>query len=198
MNFKQWFESEDWNAKYQNIEPKLLNSPIIQKELNDLGMVRFSTVHSVLGLPEGDANFFVREFNKRHQNQQQQLAHNQQQDAAWMKERQDEFYYHVLPSNRLKSVIKNGLLPNQQAVFTNYTNHSKGRIFLCEKEGINFWKGQIEQHLFHNGQKEKLAVIRIRKDLVKVEPDPVGTQDSKTPSYYAATPVPPQNIEVVK
>jgi hypothetical protein len=94
--------------------------------------------------------------------------------------------------------MKNGLLANQQATFSNYNHNSKDRIFLCEKEGLNFWKERIEQHLFHNGQNPNLVVVRIRKNLVSnVFADKVGSEDSYTPAYYTTDIISPKNIEIV-
>ena len=196
-----WIETiDDYEAQYMQIEPRLLNNKAIQQELAQSGQVKYSTVHKALELPEGQGigNFFAREFNKRHQNAQQQQSYSKQQDDLWMKNRRDDYYYHVLPTSRLQSVLEQGLIPNKPAVFSNYKNHSRGKIFLCEKEGVAFWKMRIEEHLFHNSDEEDtVATVRIRKDLVKTEPDQIGTADSNSPCYYIVSPVSPQNIESV-
>jgi hypothetical protein len=199
MKFKQWLESsyEDLIAKYMQIEPQILNHQDIQKDLAEIGYVKHKTIQA-LGIGEGEANFFTREFNKRHENPQQQRIYQQQQDELDLKQRRDEFYYHVLPANRLKSVMKNGLKPGQQPVFSNYKNHSAGKIFLCEKEGVQFWSARIEDHLFHNGENQKISVIKIKKDAVEVNPDSVGSDDSRSPCYYMTSAVSPQSIQVVK
>lgn len=199
MKFRYWLETyEDLVAQYKQVEPQIINNPNVQKELAQMGYVKISTIARALGVSEGEASFYARQFNKTHENPRQQAAYNQQQAEIDLRNRQDEFYYHVLPVSRLESVMKTGLKPNQPAVFSNYKNHSRGRIFLCEKEGVNFWKSRVEDHLFHNGDDEdETVVIRVRKDLVKVESDPIGTKDSGTPSYFAVTPIPPQALQRV-
>jgi len=195
--FKLWLENE-LDDLYRKVEPDILASRDVQLELSTTGMVKIKTIEKALGVREGEANFIAREFNKRHENKKQQQLFAAQQNLHDLKQRQDDYYYHILPKSRLKHVLKNGLLPNQQSTFTNYKQNSKGRIFLCEKEGLNFWKERIEQHLFHNGQDEQLAVIRIRKDLVlNIFSDEVGSRDSITPSYYTNDVISPKNIEIV-
>lgn len=201
MNFKLWLENnyEQWLKEYEAFEPIILRDPLVQQELATVGDVKTSTIQRVLIANKREdlgQGLTTNVFNKRHNNQQQQQAYAKQQAEISLRERQDQFYYHVLPKSRLKRVMKQGLVPGSPAVFTNYTNHSEGRIFLCEKEGINFWKERIESHLFHNDQSQKLSVVRIPKSVVKVEVDPVGTKDSYTPSYFTTTPVSPKNIEI--
>ncbi len=201
MRFKLWLETDydDMMAEYIQFEPQILNNKAVQAELAQIGYVKIVTMQRALNLPtEGEATFFARMFNKRHENMQQQQVYNKQQDDIYMKTRRDDYYYHVLPTSRLQSVMKQGLKPNQSAVFSNYKNNSRGKVFLCEKEGIPFWKMRIEEHMFHNSDDEDTtSVIKIRKDLVQVQPDQVGTSDSGSPCYYITSPIPPQNIESV-
>lgn len=196
MKFKLWLENE-WDDLYKKMEPIILSSRDVQLELRNTGMVKIRTIEKAVGVKEGEANFLAREFNKRHEDKKQQQAFAKQEEDRHFKERRDDYYYHILPKSRLKLIMTNGLTPNQQPAFSNYVHNSKNKIFLCEKEGLNFWKERIEQHLFHNGQNEKLAVVRIRKDLVSnIFSDEVGSNDSRTPSYYTTDIILPKNIEV--
>ena len=196
MKFKLWLENE-WDDLYKRLEPVILASRDVQLELSNTGMVKIKTIEKALGVKEGEANFLAREFNKRHENKKQQQVFAGQEALRDLKARRDDYYYHILPKSRLKLIMKNGLLANQQATFSNYNHNSKDRIFLCEKEGLNFWKERIEQHLFHNGQNPNLVVVRIRKNLVSnVFSDVIGSNDSNTPAYFTTSSIAPRSIEV--
>ena len=200
MKFKLWLESfDDWLKQYELFEPTLLADPLVRQDLSTIGYAKPSTIDKVLRQHNSDlgAGLTGNTFNKRHQNLNQQSLYQKQQDEADLRARRDGFYYHVLPKNRLRIVMREGLIPGKSPVFTNYTNHSQGRIFLCEKEGVDFWKQRVEEHLFHNGQNQKVSVVRIPKTIVSVLPDEVGTQDSRTPSYYTTQSISPENIQIV-
>ena len=198
--FKIWSESyEDWIKQYELFEPKIMADPLIQQDLASFGEVRHSTMEKVLKNHANDlgAGLSRITFNKRNQNTAQQTAYQKQQEEAAMRDRRDEFYYHVLPAKRLRIVVKKGLIPGSDPVFSNYTNYTQGKTFLSEKEGISYWKWRIADHLEYNEQNTRVAVIRIPKNVVSVQVDQIGTQDSKTPSYFTNQTIPPENIEVV-
>ncbi len=200
MNFKSFFESlDEFETLYADAEPRLLNSPVVRQELASTGQVKIVTIRTVLGVAEGESNYIARVFNQRHRDDAQYERFQKQEQEADLRRRRDDFYYHVLPSNRLKKVLSQGITPNSSPVFSNYTNHSVGRIFLSEREGVHFWKERVELHLFHNGENEKVSVIRVRKSLIKnIEDDKLGTRDSNTPSYYTKTPISADHIEIVE
>jgi hypothetical protein len=147
------------------------------------------------GMPEWMALHVVRYLEKKYGDDRKWAKY---QDSLREPEA-DDFYYHVAPKKNLKSIRSKGLQPGATATFSNYTNHSEGRVFLCDKSGINFWKQKVEEHLFHNtGRTLGVVVLRIPKTAVpEVLPDEVGTTDSRANSYYTTCKIPAKVIQVV-
>lgn len=110
-------------------------------------------------------------------------------------DKDDGFYYHVIPKKHVKSVLKHGVHPNpaEQAMDEGwYRQWSRGKAFVSDRAGVPFWKNTIENHLESQGKKANLAVVRIPKHRVgPLEPDEAGTRDSRQNSYYATTPIVP-------
>lgn len=107
----------------------------------------------------------------------------------------DDFLYHVTSAARVEEILGNGLTPN--APFTiqggAYQNYSRGKLFLTERSGVDYWKHRIEQHLFHaHDDPPEVAVIRVPRALVgRLQPDELGTRDSDRLAYYTESPIPP-------
>ena len=188
---------DDYLTQYWWLEPKLLADPTVQKELEDTGMVRSAVIQRVLGLDQGMTNFVSREFHKRHYN----AARAAEVEAAQKKiDNEDEYYYHITLKTRLSRIKKMGLVPGSDAVFTNYGANSKGRIFLCEKGGVRYWKDAVEDHEMSNTDRPRgVVVLRILKQRLgqEVHLDRVGTEDARSPAYYVTRAIYPTLISVV-
>ena len=198
MRFATWFENSEYDrlmADYRLKEPEYLANPAIAQELQTTGSLSLRTVQRALGVSEGEANFIVRNLLKTHADPAKAAAYAKSQEVPDT----DEFYYHVTLKRNLPKIRRMGLRPDSTPMFSNYTQHSGGRVFLCEKNGVNFWKMRVEQHVHHNtGKVLQLVVIRFPKQAVpQVFPDDVGTTDSRYPSYYTTQTVPPQQLQIV-
>lgn len=189
MKFSEWLFITEGMDYYQN--------PEVKKELDLTGRVSIRTLMK-LGLGEGESAQISRELNKKYGDDVKHGRFLNQLDQARINSETDEYYYHITPKYNLKNIMKNGLLPDRKSTFSNYTNNSKGKIFLCEKNGIEYWKERVENHIFHNtGNNSGVAVIKIKKTSVpKIMPDITGTSDSRSPAYYTTIPIPPSEIAV--
>ena len=58
--------------------------------------------------------------------------------------------YHVTFAGRLPTIARHGLLPNARSGFGGgaYDFNKKGRIFVTEKEGIDYWFNKARDHAF--------------------------------------------------
>jgi hypothetical protein len=100
----------------------------------------------------------------------------------------DDFYYHVTTYQNAKAIIRDGLVPDSGGMFTHgvYAAHSRGRVFLTERDGVNFWRERVEAQLQHNFDKPPaVAVVRIPKSAVQnAQPDDIGTQDARAGAFF--------------
>jgi hypothetical protein len=113
---------------------------------------------------------------------------------------QDDYYYHCTLTKYVKKIQLRGLAVKNRKTVSNYRNYSQGKIFLCDKGSVEWWKEKIEQHAFHNFDDESyhdVSVLRIKKsNLTDVKIDKVGAEDSKGYSYYVEYDIPPNIIEI--
>jgi len=188
-------------ARYeQEWEPRLLQNPEVRQELMSDGLAKTATVRRVLGISEGESNFAAREFNNRHRDPEGERQRQQRWQDQMAAEAQDDNYYHVTLRTRWRKIRRQGLQPGAEPVFSNYTGHSAGRIFLTEKGGINFWKERVAAHEEHNVEHPQgVVVLRIPKTAVaNVELDELGTTDAKHNSYYTTESIDPSHITVAE
>jgi hypothetical protein len=180
---------------YNEKEKEYLENPVIKEELETTGGITIRTVQRALGVSEGEAAFIVRQLDKKHGDEKKRVDYKKSQEVP----ETDEYYYHVTLKSKVRSILSKGLRPDSTPMFSNYTGHSSGKIFLCEKNGISFWKESVENHAFHNtGGKPKLAVLCILKENVsQVFDDTVGTVDSRAGAYFTTKTIPGSDIQVV-
>lgn len=112
----------------------------------------------------------------------------------------DDYYYHITLAPYVDNILANGLHINKKATVSNYREHSRGKIFLCDIGVVDWWKYNIEQHAFHQYDDEqfhKVSVLKIKKDkLTEVYVDEIGSEDSRGNCYYVTKNIPANVIEV--
>lgn len=102
----------------------------------------------------------------------------------------DEFLYHVTSYPAARQILRSGLVPNASQMFGEaYRGHSRGRVFLADSNGVNFWRARVEDQLHANfDEPPPVAVVRIRRSLVMaafvVQDDPAGSTDARARSYF--------------
>lgn len=115
--------------------------------------------------------------------------------------------FHVTTFEAMSSISSHGLRPRLGAgVFSHggYGQHSQGRIFLADgRSAALAWYGKIQDMLWHENsdsdEPDPLVPVMLRVSLDSLpehEPviDPLGDRDVPG-SYYATTPIPPQDLE---
>lgn len=208
--FKTWLEStlpppphrdEDytaWERWYQEVEPFIMDAA--KKELDETGNVTIRNMGRYAGVSEGYANFLVREFLKRHKGADHVRVARGLADRERAEEeaaRKDEYLYHVTTKRRLPLIRKNGLQPNMPSQFDNYSDYTRGKVFFCEKAGVNFWKQRVEEHEEANHDRpSQVVVLRVPRSALEdqLQNDGRGTEDSRSPSYYVTSRVPAKLI----
>lgn len=184
---------------YEPLEQSALQNPEAMREVNESGRLSERTIRRLFDTDEGQTNFFYRTFNDR-----PEVARRRQEVAREEREREeqakrDDYYYHVLPARSLESVLRHGLKPGQPAIMENYSDYSRGKLFLTEKGGVPFWKWRVQDHYGYQTEEYEapVAVVRVRKsDVPDVSADETGTEDARIESYYVASPIPPDKLEV--
>jgi len=100
----------------------------------------------------------------------------------------DDYYYHVTSYSAAKQIIRTGLIPNVARMFSGtYRAYSRNKVFLTERDGVNFWKSRVEDQLFDAYDKPPaVAVVRIPKSKVtaEIQPDTLGTTDARANAYF--------------
>jgi len=112
----------------------------------------------------------------------------------------DDYYYHITLAPYVDSILTNGLQIGKKATVSNYREHSRGKIFLCDIGVVDWWKFNIEQHAFDQHDDERfhnVAVLKIKKDkLSNVYVDEIGSKDSRGNCYYVTSNIPANVIEI--
>jgi hypothetical protein len=116
---------------------------------------------------------------------------------------EDGYFYHVTLAPYAPLIQKNGLKSRGiKSTVSNYKEHSRGKIFLCDAGVLDWWIHTIAAHAFHGFDDEAyhdIAVFRILKTaLSNIEVDKIGSDDSRGGSYYVTQNIPPNVIEFVK
>jgi hypothetical protein len=106
--------------------------------------------------------------------------------------------YHVAPATRLAAIAKEGLKPGGASTVGRggVAGHSKGRLFLTEDDGVRFWKGKVEDHLFDQFDDPPPAVVIKADKRGTLLKDPVGTQDAKAQAFFTGDTIPPERLQV--
>jgi hypothetical protein len=105
----------------------------------------------------------------------------------------DGYYYHITTKGAATKILKKGLVPNSRATMDegSYREYSKGKVFLTDRGGVNFWKMTVENHLNSQGRRAtNLVVLRVPKQAIgKLDVDELGTRDAPATAYYSTEPV---------
>lgn len=201
MTFKQFMENQgpDPATLYPEIEKKILNDPVAQQELKQNFEVSRQTVRRIMGTDYALV-YITSVFNRQHGSTLNAAkAREAKEKAAQAAIPPDPYLYHVTTKKKLRTIARQGLIPDMPSMFSNYKSYSQGKIFLCPKEAVSFWKARVEDHEQHNNERtSSIVVLRIPKEAVpNLQPDEIGTTDSRQPSFYTTTPIPKTHIQVV-
>jgi hypothetical protein len=185
---------EEWERWYLEVEPLIKDAAL--KELGETGDLKIRNMERYAGVSEGMAAFLVRNFLKRHHSPDHVRVARGLEDKRRAEEeaaKKDEYLYHVTTKRRLPMIRKNGLQPNMPSQFDNYTDYSRGKVFLCEKGGVSFWRGKVEDHEEAKYDRpSQVIVLRVPRSAVEdqLQNDGRGTEDSGSPSYYVTSKIP--------
>jgi hypothetical protein len=108
----------------------------------------------------------------------------------------DEFYYHVTPRPNVQAIMGQGFSPargRQTMADGAYRDYSKGKVFFCDRNGVDYWEEKIHLHLEHEQDNvPALAVLRFPKGTVSgLQRDTLGTSDSGANCWYSESAVKP-------
>jgi hypothetical protein len=192
-------DTESPDEFYAGWELKLLSNPAVSQELADTGGVRLKTLQREFDVSEGEAALLSRALMRIHGDKAKFYSSPSKEWQEQATADRDGYLYHITTKRRLRSIMKQGLVPGSQPHFTNYGGYSSDRLFLTEKGGVPFWKERVEQHEHSNYDRpSKVVVLRVPRDQVdKLISDKIGTQDSLHPSYYTEQLIPPSSLELV-
>jgi len=102
----------------------------------------------------------------------------------------DDYLYHVTSEPAAEGILAKGLTPNGGPAIAGrggaYDAHSKGKAFLTDANGVNFWHGKTEDHLFDLfDDPPDVSILRIPKSKAGDLPvDELGTADARATAYY--------------
>lgn len=100
----------------------------------------------------------------------------------------DDYLYHVTTAPAARSIAAEGLMPGaSQAFGSSYAGHSRGRVFLTDRNGVSFWRDRIEQNLeLAQRNPPKVVVMKIPRSAVPegLQVDKAGTADARAPAWY--------------
>ena len=115
--------------------------------------------------------------------------------------------YHVTYAGRLATIARHGLLPNARSGFGGdaYDFNKKGRIFVTEKEGIDYWFNKARDHAFDasdnvwkDGLVPVVLAVAIRHRFVrgKMVSDELGSSDAMHDAWYTTKTIPATRLKV--
>jgi hypothetical protein len=110
--------------------------------------------------------------------------------------------YHVTYLFVLPAIRDTGLQPGSGQVFGGgFAGHSRGRVFLADWAGVDFWVmryGELADHHTDTPQDGWVPVVlEVNAAGLKLSPDEAGTDDSGANSYYSEAPIPPERVAAV-
>jgi len=123
----------------------------------------------------------------------------------------DKHGYHATFLKNLDSIGSHGLLPSGGSQFSGgYEGHSRGRVFLSDWGGVDFWMSKMENLAHHNSDFKDIeedagwTPVTLRVDvkewadqhLEDLEEDAPGSQDSYSGAFWTDVEIEPEFIEV--
>jgi len=110
--------------------------------------------------------------------------------------------YHVTYVKHLASIAQKGLTPRSSANFSGYAAHSRGKVFLCEKNGVNFWMSRLWDQAESNSDdpiEDGLLPVVVKVTVLPqstLEDDLLGSKDSAHKAYFVEEDVPAAGLQV--
>lgn len=111
----------------------------------------------------------------------------------------DDSLYHVTFAGSLGSIQEHGLQPGGGGKFGGgYAEHSRGKLFLTEGDGVHFWHGRIAATAMPAERADEIAVVlRFEPDDEDVlEDDPLGSRDAMADAFISREPIDPDRLDV--
>jgi hypothetical protein len=118
------------------------------------------------------------------------------------RDERDGYFYHVTTKDRIDNIVYEGegLVPNKDPQFYGAapSSHSKGKIFITERDGVSTWIYELANQLEYSkdymedeNAEDDIAVIRIPKHLVKnIKDDNLLSPATKGRDYYTTEHIP--------
>lgn len=119
---------------------------------------------------------------------------------SWLTEQENTSpsqLYHVTMIRKLPMIKSRGILPDQRSAFTAgaYPAYSKGKVFLTDANGINYWKHKVEYAEFDQFDDTMgVAVITVNVAGLNLQRDEIGSTDSRSNSYFVTEAIPASRI----
>lgn len=188
--------------KYASKEPWMMSReefidtyPGGDKTENDLTEAWWGHIRRAIDRNENVPNDILEEFLSRDKRKWREIAE---------KNKEDEFLYHITTYENLDNILQNGLnpRPSKQSMAEGswYSDYSRGKIFLTELGGVEYWKERIYAHLEHQGrEEEELVVLKIPKNVLNnLENDMAGSDDAPVRSYFTRNSIPANIIQLAR
>ena len=186
------------------IARQVMSDPAVLNGLENTGSINMNDVIRILGCEPVMARVIIPRLQDYYYNSPQVKAYNDKQKLR----RDDDYLYHVTTFRNLPSIKTQGLVPNG-AGGTNfegwYEGHSRGKIFLCARGGVDYWMGKIEEaeenkKMNYRGYRpSKVVVVRVKKsDVLGAQEGGPGSSDSRNACVFVTSPIPASKIEIVR
>jgi hypothetical protein len=115
-----------------------------------------------------------------------------------------DFLYHVTYASRLDDIAKHGLTPNAPRSIggMSYDSQSKGKVFLTEFSGVDYWMSKAEDFANHNSDHPLTdlyvpVVLQVyHDDLGDLLEDEIGSKDSTHKAWFVHKTIPASNLTV--
>lgn len=112
------------------------------------------------------------------------------------------YLYHVTYLYNLPAIQRHGLVPGAGQVFGGgYAGHSRGRLFLADRDGVDFWFGRYEElaehHTDHPEEGWVPIVFEVDAKGLKLHEDEPGSRDSRAESYFTTEIVEPKRLKAL-
>lgn len=115
-----------------------------------------------------------------------------------------DFLYHVTYASRLDNIAKHGLTPNAPRSIggMSYDTHSKGKVFLTEFSGIDYWMSKAQDFAEHHSDTPLTdlyvpVVLHVyHDDIGDLLEDDLGSKDSTHRALFVTKTIPANNLTV--
>jgi hypothetical protein len=114
--------------------------------------------------------------------------------------------YHATHLRNLESIVAQGLRPSSGSSFgQGYSGHSRGRVFLSDRQGAPYWMSKMEQIANYSSDFEDEDMdwqpVLLRVDLEAatggdVQDDKEGQRDSGSDAFFVEDVIGPQHVHV--